>query len=567
MNDPEVKVLMLKGDKGDGLSDDDMSRVKSQIDANSKVLNSRIDNLILSSGSESSAEVTDARTGYDGATYATLGTAIRSQASALKEDITNIAYTNNLLEKGVYVENYYYNTPHDSSTNSDYYDSFKNIPVTANTIYKISHTARLIACFDSSGTWLETKQNVHEHFTVSKDGFVHIAFRKYMIPNVKMSTVDLNYLPPYKKLFLNNSVILKNENKVVSKRKTNNLINCANSVDGYISSDGKITDSDVYKTSELIKVEPKKSYLITPGICKLLPYNGKKEVNGSAFIDGNYSNYVFDAQDTQEFIRVTYPAKYDYIMNITETTKQASNEFYGEVLEDNLYLNQSNTENVLHGKLYVACGDSFTEGDFRGSSDSYTFEDGLYKGKNKVYPFYIGRRNHMYVLNEAISGSTITNINNNSFSVNRYKNIPNNVDYITMKFGINDMHNNVPLGTIDDDVNTTFYGAWNTVLEYIITKHPYAKIGIIIGHGLDDESGQSYANAMREVAKKWGIPYLDEDNDEQVPLLNRTNKEYVCDKAKQLRKNAFVVNSSNQHPNAKSHEYESTFIEAFMRRL
>ena len=97
MTDPEVKILMLKGDKGDGLTDDDMRQVKSQIDANSKVLNSRIDNLILSSGNESSAEVTDARTGYDGAAYATLGTAIRSQASELKEDIKTLNLNTNSL--------------------------------------------------------------------------------------------------------------------------------------------------------------------------------------------------------------------------------------------------------------------------------------------------------------------------------------------------------------------------------------------------------------------------------------------------------------------------------------
>lgn len=94
MNEPEVKVLMLKGNKGDGLTDDDMRQVKSQIDANSKVLNSRIDNLILASGNESSAEVIDARTGYDGKAYDTLGTAIRTQANDINEDLNNFTTTN-----------------------------------------------------------------------------------------------------------------------------------------------------------------------------------------------------------------------------------------------------------------------------------------------------------------------------------------------------------------------------------------------------------------------------------------------------------------------------------------
>lgn len=53
-------------------------------------LGKRIDNLILSSGTESSAEVVDARIGYDGTAHDTLGTAIRSQVSELKGDLTDL---------------------------------------------------------------------------------------------------------------------------------------------------------------------------------------------------------------------------------------------------------------------------------------------------------------------------------------------------------------------------------------------------------------------------------------------------------------------------------------------
>lgn len=77
----KVRVLMLKGEKGEkGESD-----YQPAVDA----LGKRIDNLILSSGTESSAEVIDARNGYDGTTYDTLGTAIRTQVSELKSDIKN----------------------------------------------------------------------------------------------------------------------------------------------------------------------------------------------------------------------------------------------------------------------------------------------------------------------------------------------------------------------------------------------------------------------------------------------------------------------------------------------
>lgn len=78
-----------------------LSKIKAKFDAKADkttadALGKRIDNLILSSGTESSAEVVDARTGYDGTAYDTLGTAIRSQVSDLKGDIVRLE---NLLKQ------------------------------------------------------------------------------------------------------------------------------------------------------------------------------------------------------------------------------------------------------------------------------------------------------------------------------------------------------------------------------------------------------------------------------------------------------------------------------------
>ena len=116
--------------------------------------------------------------------------------------------------------------------------------------------------------------------------------------------------------------------------------------------------------------------------------------------------------------------------------------------------------NVLWEKKWVACGDSFTEGYYNGSDEEYIFADGLYSGEKKVYPFFIGRRNHMTVINEAISGSTITDLKTrkDAFSVERYKVIPQDSDYITLCFGINDdnLHQNSPIGEIHDLSTSTF---------------------------------------------------------------------------------------------------------------
>lgn len=95
----------------------------------------------------------------------------------------------------------------------------------------------------------------------------------------------------------------------------------------------------------------------------------------------------------------------------------------------------SYASNVLYGKKYVACGDSFTAGAGL-TGDDYDHDLGTVKS----YPWWIAKRNGMTLVNEAISGSDFTNIEgaNNPFSVERYLAVPNDVDYITLMFGLNE---------------------------------------------------------------------------------------------------------------------------------
>lgn len=232
---------------------------------------------------------------------------------------------------------------------------------------------------------------------------------------------------------------------------------------------------------------------------------------------------------------------------------------------------QGNTD-VLAGKKWVACGDSFTHGDFTDSpTEDYTIETGQYAGQYKVYPFLIGNRVGMTIINEAVNGSTLTHIDgrDSAFSDTRYQQIPADADYITIKIGINDdsSHRNVPIGTIGDATNETFYGAWNVVLDYIIQHHPQAKIGIIVTNG----SNLAIVNATIAIAEKWGIPYLNEATDKQCSFMFRSNRADVLSSVKTFRDNYWHVSnvsgSLNYHPNAKAHEYEASVIEAWLRTL
>jgi hypothetical protein len=70
--------------------------------------------------------------------------------------------------------------------------------------------------------------------------------------------------------------------------------------------------------------------------------------------------------------------------------------------------NSVSNENILHGKRYVACGDSFTAGTAQAWDP---------------YPELIAERNNMTLINLAIGGSTLTNTGNDDvhkpFSANR----------------------------------------------------------------------------------------------------------------------------------------------------
>lgn len=254
-----------------------------------------------------------------------------------------------------------------------------------------------------------------------------------------------------------------------------------------------------------------------------------------------------------------------------------------EILENFKKEMGMNKSNILYGKKYVACGDSFTEGDFSGYVDenglSYKNSPKLYdpvRGMYKTYPWWIAERNNMVLINEAKCGSTMalskeyingttTDIGYRSpFSLNRYKQVPLDADYMTLWFGLNET--STPLGTLNDTTNETILGAWNIVLEYFLTNMPYCKIGIVISDGwLND----TYANGIISVAEYWGIPYLDMRNNPHVPLMlgGRGGDINLNPKAKTLRNNAFYVTPTNGHPNVEAHEYQSTFIENWMRTL
>ena len=60
-------------------------------------------------------------------------------------------------------------------------------------------------------------------------------------------------------------------------------------------------------------------------------------------------------------------------------------------------------------------------------------------------------------------------------------------------------------GLPTDTDDTTWWGAWNKVLPYLIEKYPFAKIVIITGYGTEDYLYES----VKAIAEKYGLLHLD----------------------------------------------------------
>ena len=209
---------------------------------------------------------------------------------------------------------------------------------------------------------------------------------------------------------------------------------------------------------------------------------------------------------------------------------------------------------ILYGKKYVICGDSFSaELDTNGG---------------RPYGKVIAERNNMSYVNLAIAGTTMsTDVDHDSFANTQYKKVPADADYITLCYGLNE-ESAIPdhIGEKTSTDISTIWGAWNFSMKYLITNMPFAKIGIIIA---DAWTSQQMHDLLVEIAEYWGIPYLDLKGSTSVPMgLNgRLPSGAVNSEAVTLRTNAFRVSDSDGHPNQKAHEYRSTVIENFLRSL
>ena len=285
-----------------------------------------------------------------------------------------------------------------------------------------------------------------------------------------------------------------------------------------------------------------------PKSLKTLVVNSKALSTFNVFYDNNKA-YVSSFKVENGSSKITIPAAAKYFRLSNTSTAMQEISVFGVIKPE---------ANILNGKKLVTAGDSYTA-----ASWAWSDEYKEYDGKN--FGYYIAQRNGMSFVNAGISGSTMaipTNgVGHNPFVVDRYLNIPADTDYLTIWFGINDAAN-CTLGTIDDEADNTFYGAWNKILRYYLTNRPWLKILIIVTVMANPDIRQ----ATRNIAQKWGYPYLDWEKDVSIPAFFM--RDGMCEEAETLRRDAYGYNGPNEgHPNPQWYEYISTIIEAKLRAI
>ncbi len=167
----------------------------------------------------------------------------------------------------------------------------------------------------------------------------------------------------------------------------------------------------------------------------------------------------------------------------------------------------------LKGKRVAFLGDSITEGS--GASEkqyNYVSQFALLSG---------AQVDNFGVSATRIARRRIPHENpswNDSF-LDRAERMTDDYDVIVVFGGTNDYAQANPneLGRAEDTDEHTFYGALKSLMEKLITAHPYATVVFAtpihrekeIDYGLPGLTLRDYVNAIKEIAESYSVPVID----------------------------------------------------------
>ena len=139
-------------------------------------------------------------------------------------------------------------------------------------------------------------------------------------------------------------------------------------------------------------------------------------------------------------------------------------------------------------------------------------------------------------INKAESGANmaVTSSPAHTPIVNQITSYTGAADAIILDGGVNDKNNGLPIGSIetnyDASYNTsTFCGALETSLQYIMDRYPLAVKLYIIPHSFakDNSYVDSIYSKAIEICDKWNMPYLDMRKYSQIAMTSKNKSKYT----------------------------------------
>lgn len=185
--------------------------------------------------------------------------------------------------------------------------------------------------------------------------------------------------------------------------------------------------------------------------------------------------------------------------------------FASEEYVNNVVANTAGTvdQNPLYGKTVTFNGDSICYG------------SGYAGGYGKI----IAERNNMTYENLGGGGATITaEMYSSSGNARRWlcrtiEEMNPDADYAILEGGVNDAWNSAPIGSLSSGYNaelddTTYYGAFESMLKQLILKYHGKKYGYIITPKMtslfaNTGEADNYYYIALECCAKWGVPVCD----------------------------------------------------------
>ena len=145
----------------------------------------------------------------------------------------------------------------------------------------------------------------------------------------------------------------------------------------------------------------------------------------------------------------------------------------------------------------------------------------------------------------------------------RYTEMDDDADIVVVFGGTNDFgHGNAPIGSFDDRVNTTYYGACHVLMQGLIEKYPAAVIVFMtplhrltedepsMGNGL---TLKAYVDIIKEVAQFYSIPVLDLYAMSGIQPRVPVQQEKYC--------------PDGLHPNGEGHKLIASRLTGFLKSL